>query len=183
MRTLIIVQRRLCCSGSPSLMPSPMVRTHKYYTKNPPVGDTVGQHSGICGGAPLSLSRPPVGSLTQGAEVVDLAGVVDVVLDEDGDDAAGLLGAPVVDLSLLHPLTVVERGDALAEAVVALAEPGAGKGERGRPLLGLGHAARPEERGVAEGLVVVDVLGGAGVGDEVADGAGGAGRGAEPGGG
>ena len=112
--------------------------------------------------------------------MVDLAGVVDVVLDEDGDDAAGLLGATVVDLALLHQIIVVERGDALAEAVVALAEPGGREGARGRPFLGLGHAARPEERGVAEGLVVVDVLGGAGVGDEVADGAGAAGWRPEP---
>src|SRR3972149_1749488 len=73
---------------------------------------------------------PAVVSLTQGADVVDLARVVQVVLDHDGDYPARLFHLVLVGPARPQELLIVEGRDVLAQPAVSLAQPGDDIGDR-----------------------------------------------------
>ena len=124
--------------------------------------------------------------------MVDLARVVQVVLDHDGDYPARLFHLVLVGPARPQELLIVEGRDVLAQPAVSLAQPGDDIGDRWlvvedglalqvlHPVPQVAGRVVPGHRGVTERVVVVPVLAGGDVGGEEADRPGAAGGRPEP---
>ena len=117
----------------------------------------------------LCLVRPPIVLLAQRADVVDLAGVVEIMLDQHGDDPACLLQFAPVGPSWSEQLSIIEEGDTLAETLLARAQPSKRRRHRRERVAALNQGIVPRERRVTKSVVVVHELAAADVLNDGAD--------------
>ena len=105
----------------------------------------------------------------QGTEVVDLAGVVEVMLDHHRDDPARLLQFTPVRHPQAKQLGVIQRSDTLPEPRMSLSQPPKSLRTGRERFKAIDEGIVPGELCVAEGVIVVHELTAADVLDDVAD--------------
>ncbi len=101
--------------------------------------------------------------------MVDLASVVEVMLDHYRDDPAGLLQLTPVRHPQAKQLGVIQRNDTLPEPRMPLSQPPKSLRTGRERVTALDEGVIPGELCIAEGVVVVHVLAAADVLDDVAD--------------
>lgn len=120
--------------------------------------------------ASAHIVSPAVSLPVQGAQVVDLARMVEVMLYHRGDNPPGLFLLTPVRHPRAWQIGIIKTGDAVPEAFLALTQPG------NRCRWGVKHVLTIDERMVpceepsAEGVVVVHELAAADVLDHIVDG-------------
>src|SRR5262252_3277228 len=72
--------------------------------------------------SPLNV-LPVIGAVAQGPDVVDLARMVEIMLDHCHDDPAGLLRLAPVRHPRAKQLGIIQRGDTLLEPCMSLSQP------------------------------------------------------------
>jgi hypothetical protein len=107
--------------------------------------------------------------LVQSADVVDLARVVEIMLDHHGDDPARLLQLAPVGHARAKQLGIIQGSDTCSESLLPLPQPRSSllNGREGVAARDLGIV--PGELRVAEGMILVHELAAADMLDDVAD--------------
>ncbi len=107
--------------------------------------------------------------LVQGAEVIDLAGVVEVMLDHHRDDPTRLLQFTPVRHPRANKLGVIQNSDTCSEPLLSLSQPQSRLRNGRERVTALDEGIVPGELRVAEGVILVHELTTADVLDDVAD--------------
>jgi hypothetical protein len=107
--------------------------------------------------------------LVQSAQVVDLACVVEVMLNDHVDDPASLFQFIPARQPRAEQFGVIQDSDTFSEPLLAFLQPRSGLRNGGERVMALDEGIVPAELRVAEGVIVVHVLTAADVPDDVAD--------------
>lgn len=119
--------------------------------------------------SPLLIPSQEIVLLMQGAQVVDLARVVEVMLDHHCDDPARLLQFTPVRLPRAEQFGVIQDGNTLSEPLLAFLQPHNSLRNGRERATALDEGIIPAELRVAKGMVVVHEFAAADMLDDVAD--------------